>query len=41
MLVKELDAFEIEKLKRKPIVQKLLDGNWYQYGKEPELQKNC
>ena len=39
MLAKELDAFEIEKLKRKPIVQKLLDGNWYQYGKEPELQK--
>lgn len=39
MLAKELNTVEIEKLKRKSITQKLQDGDWYQYGKEPELQK--
>ncbi|MBZ6013859.1 sugar O-acetyltransferase [Leuconostoc gelidum subsp. gelidum] len=39
ILVKKFNVDEIERLKKKPIKQKILDGDWYQYGDEIELQR--
>ncbi|WP_439818735.1 sugar O-acetyltransferase [Weissella paramesenteroides] len=35
---KKLDEPDIEALAKKPIFEKVADGDWYQYGKEPQLQ---
>lgn len=38
-MIKELDAQEIERLSHISIFEKIEKGDWYQYNKEPELQK--
>ena len=35
---KKLDEPDIEALAKKPIFEKVADGDWYQYWKEPQLQ---
>lgn len=35
---KKLDEPDVEALAKKPIFEKVADGDWYQYGKEPQLQ---
>jgi maltose O-acetyltransferase len=36
--MKELTREEIERLKTRPILEKIKNGDWYQFGKESELQ---